>query len=618
MDMKLTEEIVKKYIDLIKKDNRDYLFCDYYMRLRLIKLLSNKAFIADFIKRQTFKRLYDLIDKLDVESEWKEEFSEEDFCVSAFLLEKIKNTEEEKSLSKRKDLQMVAMLSDKTVLRETVLYFNLISKGVLDSFLYNEDSVTGYNMLKKVYKSNPDIIYSSVAIRTNLQARLSDEVALLNTICFSVELGIPAKILKEEHIDNAKVQTYTKEIIHYYGTDEMLAEKVVLMWVEVLYSGSGDSLNAQLVIQAITDGLKKAVWIKPEKYITRSYGSLLFKIPKEWKFKHSGKGMYTYSPYSTDALGYIVLQRQELVTIDGRKDVEIKESDLPEELFKCARAMNAFFERYNYIDTSVKKNWVRVNGIQLISDIKMEGDAYISIFDGYLYTVLFSEQVSLCDVMIDFEQEFLDNVEWIAKDGSDRYKYMPLEELEIGVGIFNCLKRAGINTVGELTEYTCEEIMQVRNLSRKAFDKLSMVVKELGLSFKQESKSKMKESGVHTVIYDDFFGEELPISVRAYNRLKRAGINPNSELKDKTAENDVKFKYLSGKSKDEIMSKLRELGISFKEDDSTESNKENATVDPDDGYGSEDYEDEFGSEDYEDEFDSEDYEDEFDYGDDEE
>ncbi|MBQ6904153.1 MAG: DNA-directed RNA polymerase subunit alpha, partial [Lachnospiraceae bacterium] len=49
---------------------------------------------------------------------------------------------------------------------------------------------------------------------------------------------------------------------------------------------------------------------------------------------------------------------------------------------------------------------------------------------------------------------------------------------------FNCLKRAGINTVEELTSKTSEDMMKVRNLGRKSLEEVLEKLKELGLSLR--------------------------------------------------------------------------------------------------------------------------------------
>ena len=60
---------------------------------------------------------------------------------------------------------------------------------------------------------------------------------------------------------------------------------------------------------------------------------------------------------------------------------------------------------------------------------------------------------------------------------------MSIDELELSVRSYNCLKRAGINTVEELTNRTSEDMMKVRNLGRKSLDEVNAKLKELGLAF---------------------------------------------------------------------------------------------------------------------------------------
>ena len=58
---------------------------------------------------------------------------------------------------------------------------------------------------------------------------------------------------------------------------------------------------------------------------------------------------------------------------------------------------------------------------------------------------------------------------------------MNIDELELSVRSYNCLKRAGINTVEELTNRSPEDMMKVRNLGRKSLDEVLAKLKELGL-----------------------------------------------------------------------------------------------------------------------------------------
>ncbi|MGB9867157.1 MAG: DNA-directed RNA polymerase subunit alpha [Bacillota bacterium] len=61
---------------------------------------------------------------------------------------------------------------------------------------------------------------------------------------------------------------------------------------------------------------------------------------------------------------------------------------------------------------------------------------------------------------------------------------MPIDELDLSVRSYNCLKRAGINTVGQLVEKTDEEMIKVRNLGKKSLEEVKQKLAALGLSLK--------------------------------------------------------------------------------------------------------------------------------------
>lgn len=72
----------------------------------------------------------------------------------------------------------------------------------------------------------------------------------------------------------------------------------------------------------------------------------------------------------------------------------------------------------------------------------------------------------------------------VEKEDNEKEKVleMNIDELELSVRSYNCLKRAGINTVEELTNKTSEDMMKVRNLGRKSLEEVLAKLKELGLS----------------------------------------------------------------------------------------------------------------------------------------
>ena len=73
-----------------------------------------------------------------------------------------------------------------------------------------------------------------------------------------------------------------------------------------------------------------------------------------------------------------------------------------------------------------------------------------------------SETVSEAEIMVEKEEE-----------SKDKILEMNIEELDLSVRSYNCLKRAGINTVQELIKKTPEDMMKVRNLGRNRWKKSS-------------------------------------------------------------------------------------------------------------------------------------------------
>ena len=82
-----------------------------------------------------------------------------------------------------------------------------------------------------------------------------------------------------------------------------------------------------------------------------------------------------------------------------------------------------------------------------------------------------SEVAQAAEVMIEKED-----------DEKEKVLEMSIDELELSVRSYNCLKRAGINTVEELTNRTPEDMMKVRNLGRKSLEEVLAKLDELGLS----------------------------------------------------------------------------------------------------------------------------------------
>jgi len=74
------------------------------------------------------------------------------------------------------------------------------------------------------------------------------------------------------------------------------------------------------------------------------------------------------------------------------------------------------------------------------------------------------------------------------EDKKEKVLEMTVEELDLSVRSYNCLKRAGINTVDELTQKTEEDMMKVRNLGKKSLEEVQRKLSELELALRKSDE----------------------------------------------------------------------------------------------------------------------------------
>ena len=94
------------------------------------------------------------------------------------------------------------------------------------------------------------------------------------------------------------------------------------------------------------------------------------------------------------------------------------------------------------------------------------------------------------ELFIDLSETTKNTQVMIEKEESKKEKVleMSIEELELSVRSFNCLKRAGISTVEDLTNKTEADMMKVRNLGKKSFDEVTAKLHSLGLGFASDDE----------------------------------------------------------------------------------------------------------------------------------
>ena len=71
-----------------------------------------------------------------------------------------------------------------------------------------------------------------------------------------------------------------------------------------------------------------------------------------------------------------------------------------------------------------------------------------------------------------------------TNESTNKGMVMMIEDLDLSVRSYNCLKRAGIQTVDELTQRSEDEMMRVRNLGKKSLKEVKEKLIDMGLGFK--------------------------------------------------------------------------------------------------------------------------------------
>ena len=160
----------------------------------------------------------------------------------------------------------------------------------------------------------------------------------------------------------------------------------------------------------------------------------------------------------------------------------------------------------------------------------------------------------------------------------DSYLRMTIEDLDLSVRSYNCLKRAGIETVGDLIGKTMDDMMKVRNLGRKSLEEVERKLAMLGLSFQSPPEDDFPimgdivEGGLSVIEpdYTDKTVEDLDLSARTNNLLKRAGLNTVGQILRLTKAELGEIRFMTSKCADEVIAKLAAMGLSLTNDDNSD------------------------------------------------
>ena len=217
--------------------------------------------------------------------------------------------------------------------------------------------------------------------------------------------------------------------------------------------------------------------------------------PKTAYIEYEGEGVITAADIQTDADIEILNPEQVIATLSGGADSKFymeltitngrgyvsadknKSDDLPIGVI----AVDSIYTPVERVNMSVENTRVGQMTdydkltLEIYTNGTLDPDEAVS-----LAAKVLSEHLNL---FIDLSENAKTAEIMVEKEDNEKEKVleMNIDELELSVRSYNCLKRAGINTVEELCNRTSEDMMKVRNLGRKSLEEVLAKLKELGL-----------------------------------------------------------------------------------------------------------------------------------------
>ena len=217
--------------------------------------------------------------------------------------------------------------------------------------------------------------------------------------------------------------------------------------------------------------------------------------PKTAYIEFEGEGVITAADIQTDADIEILNPEQVIATLSGGADSKFymeltitngrgyvsadknKSDDLPIGVI----AVDSIYTPVERVNMSVENTRVGQMTdydkltLEIYTNGTLDPDEAVS-----LAAKVLSEHLNL---FIDLSENAKTAEVMVEKENNEKEKVleMNIDELELSVRSFNCLKRAGIKTVEELCSRTSEDMMKVRNLGRKSLEEVLAKLKELGL-----------------------------------------------------------------------------------------------------------------------------------------
>ena len=217
--------------------------------------------------------------------------------------------------------------------------------------------------------------------------------------------------------------------------------------------------------------------------------------PKTVYIEYEGEGIVTAADIQADPDIEIMNPEQVIATLSGGPDCKLymeititkgrgyisSDRNKSDELPIGVIAVDSIYTPIERVNLAVENTRVG----QITDFDKLTLDVYTNGTLGPDEAVSLAAKVlnEHLDLFVDLSESAKSAEVMVEKEDNEKEKVleMNIDELELSVRSYNCLKRAGINTVEELTNRTSEDMMKVRNLGRKSLEEVLAKLKELGL-----------------------------------------------------------------------------------------------------------------------------------------
>jgi DNA-directed RNA polymerase alpha subunit len=265
----------------------------------------------------------------------------------------------------------------------------------------------------------------------------------------------------------------------------------------------------------------------------------------------------------------------ESIKSDQNNDVDPMSQIPIEELQLSVRAYNCL-KRAQIKSVADLRDYTQEDLLEIKNFSQKSAEEVIEALQKRLGIILPQERASKS------EDITLESIKSDQNDDIDPMSQIPIEELQLSVRAYTCLKRAQINLVGDLLDYTEEDLLEIKNFGHKSTEEvIEALQKRLGITLPQERASKSEDITPESIKSDQNDDidpmsqipiEELQLSVRAYNCLKRAQINSVADLRDYTQEDLLEIKNFGQKNAEEVIEALQKrLGITLPQERASKS-----------------------------------------------